>query len=147
MLQMESSDEKAPINLHLLKAELLLRVQELWDTNPLHLMGGKVLCIGGGEGLGLCCQSCSRDCACCRHLAVDCTSESQCCSVVRFFSVFFCHSVISCISGTQCTFPIVIIFHFFEVQNGKMCPKNMLLSSRNCLVSAFSHLPHPWECL
>lgn len=44
MLQVESSDEKALFNLHLFKAELPLSVQELQDTVPLHLLGGKVLC-------------------------------------------------------------------------------------------------------
>lgn len=43
MLQEESSDEKALFNLHLFKAELLLSVQELRDTVPLRLLGGKVL--------------------------------------------------------------------------------------------------------
>lgn len=44
VLQVESSDEKALTGLHPFKAELLLSVQELWDTAALHLLGGKMLC-------------------------------------------------------------------------------------------------------
>ena len=56
MLQMESSDEKALINLCPFKAELPLSVQELQGTAPLHLLGGKMLC---GEARACVCSGSS----------------------------------------------------------------------------------------
>lgn len=100
MLQMESSDEKALINLRLFKAELPLSVQELRDAAPLHLLGGKMVC---GEAMGL---FSAPGMACSARQTAGSRLDLRNLPVAPWLvlcisSVFFCHSVVSCISEIE----------------------------------------------